>query len=121
MNSAYIAPFYFEPTGTEANTAAPMLAGSLTNFKVVLSAAPGTSGANPDRWIIEIRVNNGAPPASATCTITNTETSCTIAGPIVFANADRLSIQAVEATGTGIGGNNNATRFAFKADYTFAP
>jgi hypothetical protein len=87
-----------------------MLAGTLTNFKVVLSAPPGGVVANS--WTFEVRVNG---VAAASCNIPNTGLSCTIAGPVVFTDAQYLSVRADE------NGTAAATRVAFKADYTFAP
>jgi hypothetical protein len=88
-----------------------MVAGNLTNFKVALSGAP----ASGQSWTFRIR-KNGTDPASNSCTIGAAATSCTISGPISFANGDRLAIFADRTSGS-----ITSTRVSFKADFAFSP
>jgi hypothetical protein len=90
-----------------------MVGGQLTNFKVVISAAPGTNQA----WVFHINralaASSGSGTSQASCTIGTGQTSCTIAGPVTFNDADRLSIRAIRT------GSAPQVRVAFKADYAF--
>jgi hypothetical protein len=85
-----------------------MIAGQLTNFRVVINAAPG--GTNS--WTFHIDRNDAS---QASCTITGSATSCTIAGPVSFSNGDRFAVAANRS------GSAPQTRVAFKAEYTFSP
>jgi hypothetical protein len=113
-SSSYLTPFFHQTATSSANdTAIPMLAGDLSNFKVVLSAAPGAG----DSWTFHIARASGTGSltdvSGASCTIAETATSCTIAGPVTFADGDLFTVHAVE------GGNAAQTRVAYKANYTF--
>ena len=116
----YLAPFYHDDNALEDQLSTRMVAGSLTNFKGVVSTAPGTSLGLPNQWVYEIRVNDVV-AAGGTCTITGTETFCTIPGPIAFGNGERLVVKIHEVTAPGFGGVNAATGAGWKAVYSFDP
>ena len=94
-----------------------MVAGSLSGFKVSLSAAPGAGQS----WQAQIQLNGVLIPG-ATCTISNpltpphTTRTCTIAGPFAFTDGDRLVVFMDRVSGAV-----TATRIAFKANYSVSP
>jgi hypothetical protein len=109
VEDRHVAPWYHsDAAGAEGATSVPLPAGSLTNFKVVLSAAPGTGV-----WTVHV-LKDGVSQGS--CTISAAATSCTIAGPFAFADGNRLNVLLDETTAGAA-----ATRVAFKADYAITP
>lgn len=109
----YLAPWYWtSPTSSPQNVSVPMVAGTLSNVKVVVSAAPGTS---PRQWTFHV-TRNGANVAGANCVIAGTATQCDIPGSVTYTNGQTFDIFADASS------NQPAnTNVAYTGTYTPAP
>lgn len=88
-------------TGTEAQTQIPISeAGNFLTLKVVLSAAPGGSGANSYRFQVSI---NGTPSTTMDVTVTDPATTGSATGTVAVSAGDLLTMKVTRGgTPTGI-------------------
>ena len=96
-----------------------MRAGTLSNLRVALETAPGTALQTSREWIFTIVKNQAnVAGATATCTIEADARTCTITGPVSFANGERFTLHADASSGGNAPAN---TRIAYTAEYSFTP
>jgi hypothetical protein len=100
--TTYYAPFYLTAKDSEdedddhSDSQVPMVAGTLSNFRASISAAPGSGNS----WIFTVRVNGNN--TTLTCTITNSapNTICTDNIHLeIIASSDLVSVSASPQNG----------------------